>query len=174
MVRAFVYVAAITFVGAAPARAADLFGGVYRHDMNIFAKKLHEGGTDFEAGWRGNAIAGFGPVGGPAPYALVSVNTSGETSFAAAGLSWKFGGPLYVRPGVGLAIHDGPTRRYRGNERTDLGSRILFEPELAVGWQVAPRLSLEASLTHLSHARIFSNQNPGLDMLGVRVNLHLP
>ena len=165
---------AMMLAAAAPAQAADLFGGVYKHDVNIFAKKLHEGGADIEAGWRGNSIVGLGPIGGPAPYALVSVNTAGNTNFAAAGFAWKFGGPIYVRPGIGLAVHDGPRRRYRGNERIDLGSRILFEPEFAIGWQVLPRLSMEASLTHLSHAKIFSRQNPGLDMLGLRVNLHLP
>lgn len=173
MVRSGAFVG-VMMLAAMPAQAADLFGGIYKHDVNIFAKKLHEGGMDFEAGIRGNAIVGFGPLGGPAPYALVSVNSAGNTNFAAAGFAWKFGGPIYVRPGVGLAIQDGPRRRYRGNERTDLGSRILFEPEFAIGWQVLPRLSVEASLTHLSHAKLFSKQNPGVDMLGMRVNLHLP
>ncbi|MDO6416429.1 acyloxyacyl hydrolase [Sphingomonas sp. BIUV-7] len=162
------------FGATAPAQAADLFGGVYQHDVNIFAKKLHEGGTDLEAGYRGNALFGLGPLGGPAPYVLASVNTAGNTSFAAAGLAWKFGGLIYVRPGVGIAVHDGPSRRIRGNDRTDLGSRVLFEPEFAIGWQVLPRISVEASLTHLSHAQIFGKQNPGLDMLGLRVNFHLP
>jgi lipid A 3-O-deacylase len=174
MVRRIVALAILIAAGTAPARAADLFGGIYKHDVSIFAKTIHESGADVQAGWRGNAIAGLGPIGGPAPYAFVSVNTAGDTNFAAAGLSWKVGGPIYVRPGIGLAVQDGPRRRYRGTERTDLGSRVLFEPEMAIGWQVAPRLSLEASLVHLSHAQLFSRQNPGVDMLGVRMNLHLP
>ncbi|QJU57939.1 acyloxyacyl hydrolase [Sphingomonas sp. AP4-R1] len=174
MVRRVAWWGGMMLAGAMPAQATDLFGGLYKHDVNIFAKKLHEGGADIEAGIRGDAISALGFVGGPAPYAFVSVNTDGGTNFAAAGLSWTFGGPIYVRPGIGIAVHDGPLRRYRGTDRIDLGSRVLFKPELAIGWQVAPRWSVEASLTHLSHAQIFSHQNPGVDMAGIRVNFHLP
>ena len=161
---------------ATPAAAADLFGGVYVHDVRLpLTKDIHEGGADFEAGYRFNAILQLGPAIGIQPYVLGSVNSRGDTSFGAAGLSARIGGPIYLRPGIGLAIHDGPSYRVgANNRRTDLGSRVLFEPELALGVMVAPRVSLEASYVHLSHAQIFGHQNPGLDMLGVRLNLHLP
>jgi hypothetical protein len=160
----------------APAMAADLFGGVYLHDVNTpFTNDIHEGGRDFELGYRFNRIAGLGPIGSPAPYMFVSVNDRGDTSLAAAGLAWKIGGPLYVRPGIGIAVHTGPGRRVDADgERTDLGSRVLFEPEFAVGTQLLPRLSIEASWVHVSHAQIFSRHNPGIDMIGLRLNLHLP
>jgi hypothetical protein len=48
---------------------------------------------------------------------------------------------------------------------------VLFEPELGIGAQVTDRLSVEASWVHMSHARLFSRQNPGIDNLGVRLNL---
>ena len=50
---------------------------------------------------------------------------------------------------------------------------MLFEPELAVGAQVNGRLSVEASWVHMSHAQLFSRENPGIDNLGVRLNLQL-
>lgn len=167
--------AAAALLLAMPASAADLFGGVYKHHTPFASLNTHEGGYDVQAGYRFNSILNLGPLGGLQPYVLGSVNSRGDTSFAAAGIALKLGvGPVYVRPGVGLAVHTGPSRRYYGNERTDLGSRVLYEPEVAVGFMVAPRVSVEASWTHLSHAQTFGKQNPGLDMLGARINLHLP
>ena len=57
--------------------------------------------------------------------------------------------------------------------RTDLGSRILFAPELGVGYQLSERMSLEATWVHLSHGQLFSRQNPGMDSLGVRLSYRL-
>lgn len=168
--------AALVLLPVAPVAAADLFGGVFAHGVNTpLTLSTHEGGTDFEIGYRWNRFAGLGPIGGPAPYAFVSVNDTGDTSLAAAGLAWRIGGPLYMRPGIGLAIHTGPSRRVDASgERTDLGSRVLFEPELGVGVAVLPRIEIEATWVHVSHAQLFSHQNPGLDMIGARLNLHLP
>ena len=166
----------VALLFAQPAIAADLFGGVFAHDVNTpFTKNIHEGGADFQLGYRFNPIVRFGPVGGPAPYLFGSVNSQGDTNLIAAGLGWRIGGPFYVRPGLGVAIQTGPSYRVDPNgRRTDLGSRVLFEPELGVGMQVAPRISIEASWVHVSHAQLFSRQNPGIDMIGARLNLHLP
>ena len=111
-------------------------------------------------------------IGRPAPYLIASANTRGDTGFAGAGLSWKIGkGPLYLRPGIGLVVQDGPRLRVGGDgRRTDLGSRILFEPEIALGTKLSDKVSIEASWTHISHARLFNRQqNPGIDMMGVRL-----
>ena len=40
-----------------------------------------------------------------------------------------------------------------------------------MGVKLNRNASVEASWVHLSHARIFSGQNPGLDTVGVRFNL---
>ena len=167
---------ALLALSGAPAHASDLIGGLFVHDVDTFRiKGLGEHGADIQLGYRLNPVMKVGPVGGPAPYLLGSINTAGDTSFAAAGVAWRLGpGMFYVRPGIGVAIHTGPAYRVDAhNIRTDLGSRVLFEPELGVGVQVAPRVTVEANWTHLSHAQIFGPQNPGLDMIGARVNLHL-
>jgi hypothetical protein len=57
--------------------------------------------------------------------------------------------------------------------RIDLGSRVLFEPELAVGLRLNPQLAAELSWVHVSHAQLFGGQNPGMDFLGARVVLKL-
>jgi hypothetical protein len=42
-----------------------------------------------------------------------------------------------------------------------------------VGTQLNSRLSVEASWIHMSHAQLFGRENPGIDNLGVRMNLRL-
>jgi lipid A 3-O-deacylase len=153
-------------VAAAPARADELFGGIYAHDVDIFTNSGIEKGADLELGWRGPKI--LRALGGPRPHLLVSVNSAGATHFAAAGISWRIGDKVYLRPGAGIAIHTGPD--HASARRIWLGSRILFEPELGLGLRLTPRASIEASWVHLSHAQIFGRQNPGLDTVGLRFN----
>ncbi len=157
--------------GAAPASASELFGGLYSHDVKTgLTRSGFERGVDVQLGWRGRRIEALRAVGAPSPHALVSVNSQGETHFAAAGVSWKVGRALYLRPGLGLAVHTGPDRVGFGEQRIDFGSRVLFELELGLGVQLNDRISAEASIVHLSHGRLFSPQNPGIDNIGVRLN----
>lgn len=162
---------------AAPAHAGEVFAGAYVHAVDTpFTLETGEGGYDVALGYRFDRIEALSLIGKPAPYVVGSVNVEGDTNWAAAGLSWKIGkGPVYVRPGIGIGVHDGPKLRYGPDgTRYDLGSRVVFEPEIAIGTRLSDRVSVEASWTHLSHARLFnSNQNPGIDMMGVRVNLAL-
>ncbi|HEX8380486.1 MAG TPA: acyloxyacyl hydrolase [Allosphingosinicella sp.] len=159
---------------AAPAQGQELFGGLYVHDVDTgLTKSGIEEGADVELGWRGERIGFLGAVGAPSPHAFVSLNSAGDTHFASAGISWKIGGRVYVRPGIGLAVHTGPRRPAPGDGRIDFGSRVLFAPELGLGARLTDRISVEASWVHLSHAQLFGPQNPGLDTIGVRLNYRL-
>jgi lipid A 3-O-deacylase len=162
---------AIAIAGTgAPAAASELFGGVYVHDVKLPTDKSGlEGGADVMLGYRGGNI-GKTPL---QPYIFAAVNTAGETNYAAAGLSAKFGKTVYIRPGIGLAVHTGSAANRFRTDRIAFGSRILFEPEIAVGTQLNRRLSVEASWVHMSHAQLFGRENPGIDNLGVRLNLAL-
>lgn len=166
---------ALATIIATPAAAQEVFGGVYAHGVDTpFTFETNEGGVDVVIGFRFESPDVLDVIGSPQPYIVGSVNTAGDTSFVGGGLAWTLGdGPVFVRPGVGLVVHDGPDFRLSpdGTRRTDLGSRVLFEPEIAVGYRATERLSVEASWMHVSHARIFNNgQNPGIDMMGLRVN----
>jgi hypothetical protein len=163
---------ALIILAYAPAQAGEVFGGLYVHDVKLPTDKSGiEDGMDIELGYRGGGI-GHTPL---QPYIFGALNTAGKTSYAAAGLSAKFGRSIYVRPGLGIAIHTGSAEKFQdlSNDKIDFGSRVLFEPELAVGTQVNSRLSIEASWVHMSHAQLFGRQNPGIDNLGVRLNLAL-
>jgi lipid A 3-O-deacylase len=159
---------------AAPAHAGEVFGGLYVHgvDTPLTLGGSPEGGVDVQLGYRGGPIF---PGTKLEPYVFGALNSKGDTAYAAAGLAWKFGDRVYIRPGLGLAIHNGSTRNFSnpGDDDIDFGSRILFEPELGVGARINERLTVEASWVHLSHATLFSGQNPGIDNIGVRLNFRL-
>ena len=166
--------AMIIAFSSAPAHAQEVFGGLLAHDVDtMFTKGGFEDGVDLEIGWRGGRIRPLGFIGAPSPYVFGSLHSGGDTHFAAAGLSWRIGGRLFVRPGVGLAVHSRDSNGVRNGLRTDLGSRILFEPEIGLGYQVDDRLSIEAAWVHISHAQLFSRQNPGMDSIGVRLSYKL-
>jgi len=167
--------AAFAFAASAssPAAAGEIFGGLYEHDVDTFLTKSGvEDGMDVQLGWRGERI-GSTPI---QPYAYVSLHTAGQTHFAVAGLSARFGDRLFVRPGVGLAVHTGSAKDFQDptNDEIEFGSRVLFVPELGIGMQVNDRVSVEASAVHLSHGQLFGKQNPGMDSFGVRVSVRLP
>lgn len=162
---------------AGPAHAGEVFAGVYAHGVETpLTFETGEGGADIELGFRGEPIEALRALGGPSPYAYVSVNTAGDTDFVAAGLAWKVDlGPVYLRPGVGLSLNNGPGRRVDAEgTRTDLGSKVLFAPEIGLGVDLGRGASVEASWVHISGARLFNyEQNPGIDMFGVRFNQRL-
>ena len=162
---------AIALAIATPASASDIFAGIYAHGVKtpLSLEGDREGGIDLSLGVRGSRIRGTVIQ----PYAFASLNSKGDTNFLAAGLSAKFGNRFFVRPGLGIAVHDGSASNFTVRDKLALGSRILFEPELAIGVTLSERASIEASWIHFSHAQIFGKQNPGIDKIGVRLNWRL-
>jgi lipid A 3-O-deacylase len=155
---------------ATPASAGELFGGLYVHDVKTPLNKSGiESGMDVMVGYRGGSI-GHTPL---QPYIFGAVNTAGETNYAAVGLSAKFGHSIYIRPGFGIAVHTGSADNFYRTDKIAFGSRVLFEPELGIGARVNDRLSVEASWVHMSHGQLFGRENPGIDNIGVRLNLGL-
>jgi lipid A 3-O-deacylase len=189
--------AAVGLVGglAGPAAAAELITGVYIHDAAFIGGALGTGsadrekGADIELGIRSGRIEALSLIGAPQAHAFVSVNTNRTSDFVAAGLSWpvRLGERFYFRPGIGLAYTDGKTnlppvnapgltpaevqrRLVLFETRIDFGSKILFEPELALGARFNDRWSAELSWVHISNGEVFHHgKNQGLDDAGVRV-----
>ncbi len=196
-----VKVAALTVAAAlsaaSAAAAGDAWVGVYGHDVTFIGETLgigaagREGGVAVHLGASTDRIDSLGWLGRPAVHAIAAIHTSGDTSFGAVGFNWPLdvGGPggLYIRPGVGLALHDGeeelPDFREPGisemerrrrialrGEKIEFGSQVLFEPEFAVGYRLSEKASAELSYVHLSHGQILaSGKNQGLDQFGVRL-----
>lgn len=159
----------LLLVAATPAEAGEVFGGIFLHDIDSpLTLSGVEKGFDVQLGYRWDRI-GQTPL---QPYLFGALNTAGETHYAAAGISAKFGKRLFIRPALGMAVHSGDTRDFEDpfDDDVEFGTALLFAPELGIGYQVNDRLSIEASLVHLSHAQLFGGQNPGIDNVGIRVN----
>ncbi len=158
-----------------PARAGELFGGVYVHDVKLPTDLSGiETGADLVLGYRGGRIGHLWRAE-LEPYGFIAVNTAGNTNYGAIGLAAKFplGHRWYFRPGLGIAVHDGSAGHYFRTDKIAFGSRVLFEPEIGLGVQVSRRVSVEGSWVHMSHAQLRGRENPGIDNLGLRVNLAL-
>jgi len=155
---------------ATPAQAGEVFGGLYAHDVDTFLTKSgFEDGMDVQLGYRGERI-GRTPL---QPYVFGALNTSGETSYAAVGLSAKFGDRIFFRPGLGIAVHNGSAGNFQRTDKIAFGSRVLFEPEVGIGARLSDRATIEASWVHMSHAQLFGRQNPGIDNIGARLSWKL-
>lgn len=160
-----------------PAAAQEIYlgGSFHAVDLPTSLDNGEGGGHDLQAGIRSAPIKGLSAIGSPSAYLHAQVSLDGDTSLAAVGLDWKLGkGRLYARPGLGLAVHTDRMPEYRPDgTRIDLGSRVLFAPELAVGVRITETVSGELSWVHASHAQIFGGQNPGMDFLGARLVVRL-
>lgn len=156
-------------ISAGAAAAGEAFVGVYAHDVEAIALGGSERGAQVAVGYRTEPIEPLRAVGRPSLYGFGAANTSGGVSYSAAGLSWRLGKKLFLRPGVGLAVHTGKVAKFQQGQELNLGSRVLAELELGLGWQFGERLAVEASIVHLSHAQSRGRQNPGLDDIGVRL-----
>jgi lipid A 3-O-deacylase len=156
-------------------QAAEIFGGVHVHDVKTPLDDAGiESGADISLGFRGDTI-GHLWHGALEPYVFAAVNTAGNTNYGAVGLSAKYslGGNWYFRPGLGIAVHTGSAGKFFRTDKIAFGSRVLFEPELGIGTQLSNHVSVEASWVHMSHAQLAGKENPGIDNLGIRLNVAL-
>ncbi len=163
-----------TFTCPEQASAEEIFIGANINGIETpFSADVGEDGVNIQFGIRGEPEKFLSFIGSPSLYALASINTQEDTSFVAGGVSWHFDliSNIYFRPGVGIAVQDRSGERFSVTDgsRTDLGSTVLFEPELVLGLEASEKISLELTWLHVSHAHIFDRQNPGIDMMGARL-----
>jgi hypothetical protein len=190
MARAALMAMAVALTAAGPSAAGEAFAGVYAHDVDdgiSYGKFEH--GAQIVAGVRTTSLDELAFLGKPRVHLLAGVNTAGGVDYVASGLAWRFNlaKRVYIQPGIGLAIHDNrvafpspdepgitPAERLKRlndfKTKLDLGSRVLFEPELSLGWKATERLSMELSWIHLSHARLAGHYNPGVADVGLRLS----
>jgi lipid A 3-O-deacylase len=170
--------------GRAAAQVDSVRIGVMDHNIQVTDPK----NANKETGVNINVEARFASpeflavLRSPHPYAMASVNSDGNTSFVALGLSWdwEIAPGWRLEPGFGYAIHNGE----KGNifpsgsqaavdfsrTRVLLGSRDLFRSSLALTRDLGERWGVQAIYEHLSHGQIIgTGRNQGLDEIGVRV-----
>ena len=119
----------------------------------------------------------------PRPYAMVSINTAGNTNFGGVGLEWDFHitDSFSIQPGLGYVIHDGevsnpyangtPEAAVFAEEHLLLGSEDLFRTSVGLHWQFTEKWGGEFLYEHLSHGQILGNgRNQGVDNIGLRLS----
>lgn len=181
-------IAAAAGLGAAPAQAGvdELRLGVVYHNIRTEEGDLAEPKEDGpnvegELVWTSPGFLEF--FGAPRPYTMVSVNTQGNTSFAAVGLYWRInlGDKWAFEPGFGYAVHDGendipeefpdgsPQAAEFEREHQLLGSTDLFRTSFALEREYGDHGALQFYYEHLSHGQILGDgRNQGLDEVGFR------
>ncbi|HEY5107418.1 MAG TPA: acyloxyacyl hydrolase [Caulobacteraceae bacterium] len=173
LIAPFVLAAALVGAPVGSARAQEVFAGAYVHDARLgITVCCYEHGADFELGARTAPLGFLHRLGDFHFYGLGSVNTAGGVDFAAAGILVRLhlGRRFYIAPGIGGAVQNGDADQFqRRPDHLDLGSRVLFEPELSLGYTLSRRWAAELSYVHLSHAQLAGPQNPGMDDVGARL-----
>ena len=113
----------------------------------------------------------------PRPTVGGSYNTGGRTSFAYLGATWSvdlfpefFGRRVFLEGFFGGAAHNG----YTGPKATvpygfnTLGCNPLFREAAALGFRITERLSIMATVEHMSNAGLCDN-NRGLTNFGGKI-----
>lgn len=186
--------AALSFAAPASARIVDEVRiGVAAHNVRLGGGdsddandpgQSDEGGPDLELEIVSSQLH-LGWLGAPRPYALLSANLKGDTSYAAAGLAWRwrFAQHWTLEPSLGLAVHDGATHNpyAPGDPRAEdyarehqlLGTRVLFREMLALDRQLGEHHAVGLVIEHLSNGGALFGQddNQSLNEIAVRYTL---
>lgn len=170
-------VAAALFVpGAALAQDGgwEIREAIMMHDTLHPEKDDRESGVNLETEVISPRIDALEFLGRPRLHASASVNTDGDTNFAAIGFVWRkqwserWTGELQF----GYAVHDGELDSadpVLQETRLQLGSRDLFRTALGADYKVSENWSIGLQWVHLSHGGILGDgRNQGLDTAGVR------
>ncbi len=170
--------------GAAHAEVESVHLGVLAHNVCITNCKNadKEDGPNIEAQVNFASPGVLRWIGAPQPYLVASGNVAGATSFAGAGLEWRweFLDRWSVEPGLGYVIHDGevsnpfpngdPRATQFSSENVLYGSRDLFRTSLGLSREIGDSWRAQAFFSHLSHGQIIGNgRNQGVDQVGVRL-----
>ena len=186
VVGAAVAAVGLTFGASAHAGAVDeVKVGLLAHDICIGncknADKEDGPIVDLQVNFRTPGFLHW--AGGPHPYLALSPNVSGDTSFAAAGLEWRweFADRWAVTPGLGYAVHDGETSNPFPNgsakaaafsaDHVLYGSSDLFRVSAGLERELGDHWRAETYFIHYSHGQILGHgRNQGVDQAGVRIN----
>ncbi len=102
------------------------------------------------------------------PHRGTTINSSGDTSFFYAGLTWTVDltDQLFVEAAGGGGVHTEELDEI-GSDTKPLGSRGLFRVSAGIGFRFGEHSSLSVLWDHYSNAGL-ADTNSGMDTVGVR------
>jgi lipid A 3-O-deacylase len=170
--------------GEADAGVDEIHVGVMAHNICVTDCKNanKEDGVNVEFQVSFDAPGWLDWAGSPQPYAIASLNTAGDTSYAGVGLEWRwdFADGWALEPGFGYIVHNGeldnpfpngsPESAAFAEEHVLLGSEDLFRTSLALTRDLPGPWEVQVLFEHMSHGQILGEgRNQGLDEIGVRL-----
>jgi len=179
-----VFGAALMLAPAAEAGVDEIHVGVMAHNICVTDCKnaFKEDGPNVEFQVSFDSPGFLSWAFSPQPYLMASINTAGDTSFAGAGLEWRwdFAEGWALEPGFGVVVHDGETDNPFANGTPEaaafaedhvlLGSETLFRSSIGLTRDFEGPWEAQLFFEHLSHGQILGDgRNQGLDQIGVRI-----
>lgn len=169
--------ACLLLLAAAPAAAqvSEVRLAVMQHDVTHLRHGDRESGADFEVQLISEPVEALAILGRPRAYVSGSLNTDGDTNFAAVGVVWRrtLNERWSAEYQLGYSIHDGELDSDDpavASANLMLGSRDLFRSAFGLDYHFNERWSLGFQWVHLSHGEIIGEgRNQGLDSAGLRV-----
>lgn len=166
----------VAIIFSSPVFADDLEGSVHEvsfgildHDTdNLWSGFSRESGIDINAEVLFNSV--YDVFGGNIhPAVGASINTSGDTSKAYAGLRYRYelDNGLFFGLGLGIAAHNGESKLVQANKKA-LGSTLLFHIPAEIGYRFTKKYAASIYFDHISNGYT-QDENEGLDTLGVRI-----
>ena len=153
---------------------------VMQHDVLHLGAGDRESGLNLEVALLSRPIAALATVGRPRVYVSGSLNSDGDTNFAAVGLAWRrdlserFSGEIQF----GYALHDGVVdtiNPVEAQSRLLLGSRDLFRSAFSLDWKASEDTRIGLQWVHLSHGQILGDgRNQGIDTAGLVMTYRFP
>lgn len=106
----------------------------------------------------------------PRIYLGASVGTGDGVDQIFGGFSWTadITSRLFVELGLGGTIHNGKLDGSSG-KGPDLGCRLLFREQIALGYRVTDNWQILATADHSSHANLCDGPNDGLSHAGLAI-----
>ena len=147
--------------------------GFANHDVGFFGRQKEDGiDSSFEFLFR-EINYNLLWLGTPRPHIGSTINMTGDTSQAYAGVTWGYKLPkrMFFNFSWGLAYHDGDKIHSATNVQTDkkeLGSSILSREAVEIGWNFYGKDSISLRLDHISNGNLWGEgTNEGLDTFAV-------
>jgi hypothetical protein len=140
--------------------------------LGLFEHNLEPGGREDGIDLNGEILlAPLDLLLDPRPHFGTTVSLTGETSQLYAGFTWQvpLGETFFIEASFGGAIHDGPLDQ---PGVASYGCTWNFRETASLGWRMTGRLSLLATIEHMSNADL-CDRNRGLTNGGLRLGYAL-